>query len=122
MVKRCLCVGFRPDFAFACFRVCILRGQHHLKNSSPACARTTNSDGPTMQLHQLAHDRKSETKSAVIARGRRVGLAKAIEDIRQKFRFDSQSRVDDGNCDWRVDILQPDPYLTARWRKLDGVG
>ena len=53
---------------------------------------------------------------------RGVGLAEAVEDVRQEFGLDAHAGVDDADLDVRVDPLQQHLHLAALGRELHGVG
>ena len=42
-----------------------------------------------MQLHEVLRDRQADPEAPGAARGRRIGLAEAVEDERQKLRGDA---------------------------------
>ena len=48
-------------------------------------------DGAAVQLDELFHDRQAEPEPAVRARRRRIGLAKALEQIRQELGLDADA-------------------------------
>jgi hypothetical protein len=52
-------------------------------------------DRAAVQLHEMTHERQAETQPSFGARGRRIRLAKSLEDVRQHRRVDANTRVRD---------------------------
>ena len=61
-------------------------------------------------------------EAAIFPGGSAVGLAESIEDMRQKFRFDTDAGVVDGDLDPVSDAHQPRIDAAACVRELDCVG
>ncbi len=74
-----------------------------------------------VQLDDVAHDREPDAEPAVRARGRRVVLAEALEDVRQKVRVDTGAGVVHDQLQVRVDSSENDVHASAFGRELDGV-
>ena len=55
-------------------------------------------DGTAVQFNQIAHDRKSESETAMPTRGAGRALPEALEHMRQQVRGYSGAVVHDGNA------------------------
>src|ERR1700749_1712586 len=74
-----------------------------------------------VQFDQLANDGEAETHASVNPVGAGVGLAKAVEDVRQEFGIDAHPGILHLYLYARAGASQPDRYLPVRVRELDGV-
>src|ERR1051325_9810234 len=74
-----------------------------------------------MEPNEVVHERESEPESTVASRYGAVGLAKAIEDIGKKLRFDALTVVAHGDLGLRCPHSKPHANPSARWRELDRV-
>ena len=75
-----------------------------------------------MEFDELFHDGEAEAEPAVLARGRGVGLAEALEEVREKFGSDAGAVVAHAQDEMLVVALQTDDDLTVWWREFDRVG
>ena len=75
-----------------------------------------------MQFGELLDDRKPQAQSAVLARGRCIGLAEALEDVREKLRRDAHAGVADADLHVRFDALHEQLDASALGCEFDGVG
>jgi len=75
-----------------------------------------------MKLHEMSHNRKTNSHPAISSCRSAVGLAKAIEDIGQEFFFDADSVVVDGGLNIRATPLQTDLNHPSLGRELHCVG
>src|ERR1043166_7615046 len=60
-----------------------------------ADAAARRRDGAAVKLDEVARDGEAEAEAAVLARDALVGLAEAVEDVRQEFGRDAAPRVGD---------------------------
>ena len=77
---------------------------------------------PPCRLRQVLDDRQAETEAAVPARGGRISLLKALEDMREDVGRDALAAV--GDLDVRVTVHTPaatHARVPSRGRELDGV-
>src|SRR5438874_1250928 len=80
-----------------------------------------------MSLKRTSGTSRASTASAssavatVIARARAVGLAEAIEHVRQEFRRYPLARVGHADLDVRFDLRRRDLHVPPLRRELDGV-
>src|SRR5690242_18150197 len=75
-----------------------------------------------MQSHELLYDGEPETKATVLPGKGRVRLAEAIKNVRQKCRFNTQSRILYRKFQARCDALDCNVDVTASGSEFDGVG
>src|ERR671926_319942 len=86
---------------------CMQRQADRESRAAPrACALSL--DRAAVQLDQLTHDGETETETAVHARHARIGLAEAVEDVRQKLRCDAFAGVRDHDAYVRVRLPRAD--------------
>src|SRR5262249_41275312 len=74
-----------------------------------------------MHLDDVTRDGQAETQTAVFPRGRAVGLAETLEDVRQKLRLDADAGIADRDLDLAFDAPKPRFDAPAFIRELDGV-
>ena len=91
------------------------------ENGSEPLAGTRGLHGPAVQLDDVAHDGQAQPEAAVRAFGRTVGLAKALENVRQKTRGDPLSGVRDGDLHLRFDALEANLNPPRARRELQRV-
>src|SRR5207245_10209932 len=65
------------------------------ERGAAALARALRTRRATVHLDQLAHDPEPDAEATMRPRGRAVGLAKTLEDIRQKAGADALPRIVD---------------------------
>jgi hypothetical protein len=87
-----------------------------------AWAFTLDLDAPAVQLDEVAHDRQSESKSAVTPRRRAVGLTEALEHVRQELRLDPEAGVGHAQLQMRGGTRERDADPAVGRRELHGVG
>src|SRR5215471_21023004 len=75
-----------------------------------------------MKLDEMTHDRESQAKAAVTARGRRIRLPEAVEYKRQKVGADPFTGVDHTDLRMVFGALQPDFDAAAGRGELDRIG
>src|ERR1051326_8316704 len=97
-------------------------GQLDGKSSTLSFSMAVGMNFAAVQFHEMPHDRKPETQTAVRTVQRRVPLAEPVEDERQKLLLYSYSCVRHDDFEVRVDSLQTDLNSTVFRRELDGVG
>src|SRR5205085_10786599 len=85
-------------------------------------AVAVRADCAAVHLREVAHDCEAESEAAVRARRRRVGLAEALEDVRQEAGADALPGVAHANLRVGAGALQANLDAPARGRELDGVG
>ena len=66
------------------------------------------SHAPAVQLDQVAHDGETEPEAAVRARGAAVGLAEALEHVRQELGRDAAARIGDAQFQIPAIVLRRD--------------
>src|SRR5581483_1171986 len=84
-------------------------------------ARALGGDRPAVQLRQVSRNRQAEAEAALFARDRAVGLAEALEDVRQEVPADALPGVADRDLDVRVDPRERDLHAAPFGRELDRV-
>ena len=68
-----------------------------------------------MELHQVLDDRQAEPEPASLtACVDAIGLAEALEDVRQELRRDADAGVGDRDLDVRVHALEQHVHPAAR--------
>src|SRR5262249_12081981 len=72
-----------------------------------------------VHLDHITDDGQTEAQAAILACRCAVRLPESIEDIRQKMRINSHSRIGDGNLDLIVGPAQPRLDTPALIRELD---
>src|SRR4029078_10610672 len=72
-----------------------VHGKPDPERGALALALAARLDRSAVQVDQLLHDREPEPEPAEAARRRRVGLAEAIEEMRQEVRADPDARIAD---------------------------
>ena len=82
--------------------------QRHGERAPLALAGALGPHGAPVHLDQLLDDRQAQSQAAVPPRGRAVGLAEPVEDVRQELGLDPDARVGDADLDVRVDPLEQD--------------
>jgi hypothetical protein len=81
----------RTDAAFLIWRHCCVlvracaQRELNAEGGAGVFAAALGRDPPAMQLDQVPHQEQAEPEPAVVARGGSVGLAEAVEQMRQKF-------------------------------------
>ena len=70
----------------------IQREEHRERGPAPDTGARGH-DRSAVHLRQVLHDRQAKTKTAVPARGGRISLLEALEDMRQHVRRDALSAV-----------------------------
>jgi hypothetical protein len=78
-------------------------------------------DAPAVHLDELARDREADAETACPASRAAVGLAEALEDVRQKTGDDPASRVGDAQYDLGIRSRQGDLDASVGGRELDRV-
>src|SRR5215813_7908210 len=81
--------------------------QSHPKRGASSLSSACCVYGPTVQLHQIAHNREPEAEPGMLSGSRAVGLAETLEDVRQKIGLDADARIADNDFDAGVDALEP---------------
>ena len=79
-----------------------------------ALAGARRVDAAAVRLDEVPADREPQAEPAVRARERAVGLAEALEQVRQELRRDAFAGVADRDLDVRVHALRAEP---ARGRR-----
>src|SRR5262245_25671966 len=74
-----------------------------------------------MHLDDVSDDGQADAQAAILARGRAVGLAKPIEDVRQKSGIDAYAGVRERDLDLALDAPEARFDAPAFIRELDGV-
>jgi len=74
-----------------------------------------------MQFHEVAHYGQTQAKTTMLPGGCAVGLAEAIEDMRQKHRADALAIVGDGDSGFLAGTIETDLYIAEPGSKLDCV-
>src|SRR6188508_2287152 len=97
-------------------------GEPDGERRSAAFALALGAHPSTVQLDQMAHDRKAQPEAAMGSRRRAVALTKALEDVRQKILTDTFAIVTDAQLGLHPFALQVDLDLAALGRELDRVG
>ena len=70
----------------------------------------------------MAHDREAEAEPGLGARGRRVSLTEAVEDVRDELGVHAFAGVGDVDLDVRVDAGERQVDAPAFGRELHRVG
>src|SRR5262249_12400145 len=78
-------------------------------------------DLTAVQLDQVAHNRQSQSQTAVLSRGRAVGLTETGKDVREKIRTDALTGVAHGDLDLRLALSQLHLHASAPRCELDRV-
>jgi hypothetical protein len=78
-------------------------------------------DRSTVHLHEMAHDRESESEPAMRARTRGIPLPECIEDVRQKGGIDAAARVADAELVEERMPLERDRDRAFGRREFDGI-
>src|SRR5207247_10007413 len=84
-------------------------------------SRAVHLHGAAVQLDQVAHDVEPEPEAALRARRARVGLAKALEHVREELPRDAGAAVAHGDDRARIVALQAHVNAAADGRELDRV-
>src|SRR2546426_132775 len=79
-------------------------------------------DSAAVLLDEVAHDRQSQPKAAVLSRCRSIPLAEPIKDEGQEFRIDSFTGVADRDFSMAVDAPKAGGEGPAAGSEFDGVG
>src|SRR5262249_43919640 len=98
------------------------RRQTDIERCAFADTRALRVYGSAMGINQVADNRQAETKTAVRARRRDVGLAKAFEYEGQKVRIDSLTGIGHHDLDARINPTRSNLNLAAFGSELDRVG
>src|SRR5687767_13034256 len=85
-------------------------------------AATGGANCPAVQLHQVTHNRQTQTETAMYPRRAALELAEPVEDEGEKSRLDPLAGVAHGEPDVRAFAFETDRDLSFRRRELDGVG
>ena len=96
--------------------------QRHGEGRALALAGALGPDAAAVHLDELLDDGEPQAQAAVPPRRAGVGLAEAVEDVREELGLDAHAGVDDADLDVRVDPLQEHLHLAALGRELHGVG
>src|SRR5690349_9269940 len=75
-----------------------------------------------MELDELFDDRQAEPEAAVAARGRRIRLTEAIEDVRQECRIHAFTVVGDFHDELRTGTAERDGHEAILLREFHGIG
>ena len=76
------------------------RAGSSMVNVEPAPrAFALGADGPAVRLDELLHDGEAEAEAPVPARGRPIGLAEGLEEVREERRVDALAGVGDPDHD-----------------------
>ena len=86
-----------------------------------ALARALRLDAARVQLDEVADDGEAEAEAAVAPGDGRVGLAEAVEDVREELGRDSLAGVGDRDLRLAVGPLEPHLHPAAGGGELDGV-
>src|SRR5262245_7157826 len=78
-------------------------------------------DFPLVLLEEMTRDRKAQTQATVLARGAAIGLPEAIENVRQKFRLDTDAGIPHLDLDRITFCSAANLDAPALRRELDGV-
>ena len=78
-------------------------------------------DGAAVQLHQMADDGEPQPETAVLARRAPVGLAEALEHVRQELPRDADARVAHRHLHVGTVPREAKPHATAGGSELDAV-
>src|SRR5262249_61420544 len=76
---------------------------------------------PAVQLDQVAHNRQSQSQTALLSRGRALGLTETVKDVREKIRTDALTGVAHGDFDLRLALSQLHLHAPASRCELDRV-
>src|SRR5688572_20060052 len=85
--------------------------QSDAKCSAFSLSATGCGHGPAMKFHEIAHDGETQPESGVLAVSRAVGLAKPLEDVRQKIGPDAHARV--AHDDFHAGVHTLEVHLNA---------
>src|SRR6185503_14066597 len=91
---------------------------------APGDAGALGDDRSTVKLDEVTHDRQPEAEPAIWPRRPGLGLAEALEDVRQEGSLDADAGVGDEEIDGAValDPAQSHRHHAAARRELDRVG
>jgi phage shock protein A len=84
-------------------------------------ARTLRADASAVQLDEVLRDRHAQSQPGLASRRRAVSLPEAFEDVGQKLRRDTLSRVAHGDLDARIHARQTNLHAAAPRSELDRV-
>src|SRR5690242_20393902 len=74
-----------------------------------------------MQSHQVTNNCEPQSQATMFTGSRSVGLAKSIEDKRQKLFSNSDTVISYRYADRSILARGSYPYFAAAWAELDGV-
>src|SRR5262245_22434578 len=89
------------------------------KGGSAALSVAHRLHGASVELDDVAHDRKTEPQAAIPPRP--LVLEKAIEDVREEIGADALTGIADGEPRVRAGLLEPEVDTATTRRELDGV-
>src|SRR5439155_755259 len=93
----------------------------HGERGAAVLAGALGTHRATVHLDQLANDPEPDAEAAMHPRGRAVGLAKGLEDMRQEALGDALARIRDRDAGGRLLRLQPHRHPAALRRELDRI-
>jgi hypothetical protein len=87
---------------------------------APGPARAVRANLSAVGFHEVPHDRQTETQAAMLAGRQVIGLAKPLEDEREKRRRDALTAVSHGQLEG-AGAAEADPHASAVGCELDGI-
>src|SRR6187551_2938700 len=92
------------------------RGRQPYQKDRSTILGVVGGDRAAMRFDQMAHDREAETEAANGSRRQRSATAERLEDVRQKVRVDSRSRIPDRDLQIGRPVFRGD-FDTATCRR-----
>src|SRR5256885_16495486 len=75
----------------------------------------------SLQFHEMTNYGQSQTEPAVFSRGRTIGLAEAVKDVGQKFRWYALTCIAHGDFGFGGALFERDLYQTTTGSELDRI-